>query len=98
MIRRRAGFVADVLIDRLTREAARAAATAAIVPKTTRVRTSITLPFFRTFVPSLWPAYLPAIPGTSPKQYAVLDAIRFPSDDVPPNVNGLAALGPRVQT
>ena len=32
-------------------------------------------------MPSLWPSYLPAIPGTSPKQYAVLDAIRFPSDD-----------------
>ena len=39
------------------------------------------LPFFRTFLPSLWPSYLPAIPGTSPQQYAVLDAIRFPSDD-----------------
>ncbi|GAA3346887.1 hypothetical protein GCM10020358_59620 [Amorphoplanes nipponensis] len=39
------------------------------------------LPFFRTFVPSLWPAYLPAIPGADPRQYAVLDAIRFPSDD-----------------
>jgi hypothetical protein len=38
------------------------------------------LPYFRTFVPSLMNAYLPAIPGTSPKQYAVLDAIRFPSD------------------
>ena len=24
--------------------------------------------------------YLPAIPNTNPKQYAVLDAIRFPSD------------------
>jgi hypothetical protein len=38
------------------------------------------LPYFRTFVPSLMNTYLPAIPGTSPKQYAVLDAIRFPSD------------------
>jgi hypothetical protein len=38
------------------------------------------LPYFRTFVPTLMNAYLPAIPGTSPKQYAVLDAIRFPSD------------------
>jgi len=38
------------------------------------------LPYFRTFVPSLMNTYLPAIPGTSPKQYAVLDAIQFPSD------------------
>ena len=38
------------------------------------------LPYFRTFVPSLMNTYLPAVPGTSPKQYAVLDAIRFPSD------------------
>jgi hypothetical protein len=38
------------------------------------------LPYFRTFVPGLMNSYLPAIPGTSPKQYAVLDAIRFPSD------------------
>ncbi len=38
------------------------------------------LPYFRAFVPSLMNMYLPAIPGTSPKQYAVLDAIRFPSD------------------
>jgi hypothetical protein len=39
------------------------------------------LPFFREFLPSsLWSAYLPAIPNTSPKQYAVLDAIQFPSD------------------
>jgi hypothetical protein len=38
------------------------------------------LPYFRTFVPTLMNAYLPAIPGTSPKQYAVLDAMRFPSD------------------
>jgi len=38
------------------------------------------LPYFRTFVPSLINSYLPAIPGTSPKKYAVLDAIQFPSD------------------
>ena len=38
------------------------------------------LPYFRTFVPSLMNSYLPAIPGTSPKKYAVLDAIQFPSD------------------
>ncbi len=38
------------------------------------------LPYFRTFVPSVMNAHLPAIPGTSPKQYAVLDAVRFPSD------------------
>ncbi len=38
------------------------------------------LPYFRTFVPSLMNSYLPAIPGSSPKQYVVLDAIRFPSD------------------
>jgi hypothetical protein len=38
------------------------------------------LPYFRTFVPSLMNSYLPAIPGTTPKSYAVLDAIRFPSD------------------
>jgi hypothetical protein len=39
------------------------------------------LPFFREFLPSsLWSAYLPAIPNTNPKQYAVLDAIQFPSD------------------
>jgi hypothetical protein len=38
------------------------------------------LPYFRTFTPGLMNAYLPAIPGTNPKQYAVLDAIRFPSD------------------
>ncbi|MBV8940608.1 MAG: hypothetical protein JO240_02635 [Solirubrobacterales bacterium] len=38
------------------------------------------LPYFRTFVPSLMNNYLPAIPNTSPKQYAVLDAISFPSD------------------
>jgi hypothetical protein len=38
------------------------------------------LPYFRTFVPGLMNTYLPAIPNTSPKQYAVLDAIRFPSD------------------
>src|SRR5690348_9093904 len=38
------------------------------------------LPYFRTFVPSLMNTYLPAVPGTNPKQYAVLDAIRFPSD------------------
>ena len=42
------------------------------------------LPYFSTFVPGLMNSYLPAIPGTSPKQYAVLDAIRFPSD--PTNV------------
>jgi len=42
------------------------------------------LPYFRTFTPSLMNSYLPAIPGTSPKQYAVLDAIRFPSD--PPDM------------
>jgi hypothetical protein len=42
------------------------------------------LPYFRTFTPSLMDSYLPAIPGTNPKQYAVLDAIRFPSD--PSNV------------
>jgi hypothetical protein len=38
------------------------------------------LPFFRTFVGPMANNYLPAIPGTSPKQYAVLDAIRFDSD------------------
>jgi hypothetical protein len=38
------------------------------------------LPYFRTFVPSLMNSYLPAIPNTNPRQYAVLDAIRFPSD------------------
>ena len=38
------------------------------------------LPYFRTFTPGLMNTYLPAIPNTSPKQYAVLDAIRFPSD------------------
>lgn len=38
------------------------------------------LPYFRTVVPSLMNSYLPAIPGTSPKKYAVLDAIQFPSD------------------
>ncbi|MBV9173451.1 MAG: hypothetical protein JOZ81_25585 [Chloroflexi bacterium] len=40
------------------------------------------LPYFSTFVPTLWSSYRPAIPGTSPKQYAVLDAIPFPSDPV----------------
>ena len=38
------------------------------------------LPYFRAFTPGLMNTYLPAIPNTSPKQYAVLDAIRFPSD------------------
>ena len=38
------------------------------------------LPYFRTFTPGLMDTYLPAIPNTSPQQYAVLDAIRFPSD------------------
>jgi hypothetical protein len=38
------------------------------------------LPYFRAFVPTLMNSYLPAIPGTNPKQYVVLDAIRFPSD------------------
>lgn len=38
------------------------------------------MPYFRTFTPGLMNTYLPAIPNTSPKQYAVLDAIRFPSD------------------
>jgi len=38
------------------------------------------LPYFRMFVPALMNSYLPAIPGSNPKQYAVLDAIRFPSD------------------
>jgi hypothetical protein len=38
------------------------------------------LPYFRTFTDQLWQAYLPAIPNTNPKQYAVLDAIQFPSD------------------
>jgi hypothetical protein len=38
------------------------------------------LPYFRTFTPGLMNTYLPAIPNTNPKQYAVLDAIRFPSD------------------
>ncbi len=38
------------------------------------------LPYFRTFVPTLKDAYLPAIPNTNPTQPAVLDAIRFPSD------------------
>jgi hypothetical protein len=38
------------------------------------------LPYFETFTAGLKDAYLPAIPGTSPKQYAVLDAIKFPSD------------------
>jgi hypothetical protein len=45
------------------------------------------LPFFRTFVPSLMGTYLPAdlaLTGSGPKQYAVLDAIPFPSD--PPGV------------
>jgi hypothetical protein len=42
------------------------------------------LPYFRTFTPTLWPTYLPKIPNTNPAQYAVLDAIRFPSD--PANV------------
>jgi hypothetical protein len=42
------------------------------------------LPYFRTFVPGLMNNYLPAIPNTNPKQYAVEDAIRFPSD--PANV------------
>jgi hypothetical protein len=45
------------------------------------------LPFFRTFVPSLMGTYLPAdlaLTGSGPKQYAVLDAIGFPSD--PPGV------------
>ena len=36
------------------------------------------LPYFRTFVPTVMNSYLPAIPNTSPKQYAVLDAIRSP--------------------
>jgi hypothetical protein len=41
------------------------------------------LPFFRTFVPSLMGTYLPAdlaLTGSGPKQYAVLDAVAFPSD------------------
>jgi hypothetical protein len=38
------------------------------------------LPYFRTFTDPLWKTYLPAIPNTNPKQYAVLDAIQFPSD------------------
>jgi hypothetical protein len=38
------------------------------------------LPYFETFTAGLKDAYLPAIPGSSPKQYAVLDAIKFPSD------------------
>jgi hypothetical protein len=38
------------------------------------------LPYFRTFVPMLTNTYLPAIPNTNPKQYAVEDAIAFPSD------------------
>jgi hypothetical protein len=38
------------------------------------------LPYFRTFTPNLWPTYLPKIPNTNPTQYAVIDAIRFPSD------------------
>jgi hypothetical protein len=38
------------------------------------------LDYFRTFTPTLWPTYLPAIPNTTPKQYAVIDAIQFPSD------------------
>jgi hypothetical protein len=38
------------------------------------------LSYFRTFVPALANANLPAAPGVSPKQYVVLDAIRFPSD------------------
>ena len=38
------------------------------------------LPYFRTFTPGLMNSYLPAIPNTNPKQYAVLDAIQFPSD------------------
>src|SRR6266498_874052 len=45
------------------------------------------LPFFRTFVPSLMGTYLPAdlpLTGSGPKQYAVLDAVPFPSD--PPGV------------
>ena len=42
------------------------------------------LPYFKTFTPGLMNTYLPAIPNTNPKQYAVLDAIRFPSD--PDNV------------
>jgi hypothetical protein len=40
------------------------------------------LPYFRTFVPTLMDAYLPAIPNTNPKEYAVRDAIQFPSDPV----------------
>jgi hypothetical protein len=36
------------------------------------------LPYFRTFVPTLANTYLPKIPNTN--QFAVLDAIRFPSD------------------
>jgi hypothetical protein len=37
------------------------------------------LPYFRDFVPALMDAYLPAIPNTSPKQYAVLDTITSPA-------------------
>jgi hypothetical protein len=43
------------------------------------------LPYFRTFIGdttgnTLSTKYLPGVPGTSPKQLAVVDAIRFPSD------------------
>jgi hypothetical protein len=37
------------------------------------------LPYSRTFAAPLWKTYLPALPNTNPTQYAVLDAIRFPS-------------------
>jgi len=38
------------------------------------------LPFFREFTPTLMSTYLPKIPGTTPPQYATIDAISFPSD------------------
>jgi hypothetical protein len=34
------------------------------------------LPYFRMFVPTLMNSYLPAIPGSNPKQYAVLERKR----------------------
>jgi len=39
------------------------------------------LPYFRTFIgDTLSNKYLPAVPGTTPKQLAVVDAVQFPSD------------------
>jgi hypothetical protein len=76
-------WTASALKNAKTRVEKALAKVEAPYPSTAAGLTMVTgygLPYFRDFLGPLWQSYLPAIPNTNPKQYAVLDAIRFPSD------------------